>query len=145
MVTAAHQRGYLRSLFNQAQTSQKSLFTALTEAHTSHWTQYGGTASAGRTPLVHSGNGRTVTFAEPDHFKFPTAEEKGETLELFFRVYADALTTLSLTQKPDWDAEQDTAIFNAMMADNRLPAKKVDSYYTDHLLGRQPYLGARST
>lgn len=139
MVTAARKRLFLRYLFGQAQTSQKSLFTVLTELMNTYVGQVIGTASGARQPITHSGNGRTVAFAIPDHFKFETSEERGDLIELLFEVYGDALTTLSLTQPPDYNAGQDPAIFAVMMDDIRLATIKTT--HTDHLNGRNTYSG----
>lgn len=142
MVTAARKRLFLRYLFFNAQNSGKSLFTVLSELMNAYVGQVVGTASGARQPITHSGNGRTVTFAIPDHFKFETSEERGDLIELLFEVYSDALTTLGFTQKPDWDPEQDTAIFNTMMDDDRV--QTIKSTHTDHTLGRLLYGGTIS-
>lgn len=143
MVTAARKRLFLRYLYGQSKTLGKSLFVVLTETANTYVGQVIGSASGGRTPITHSGNGRTVAFAIPDYLKFETSEERGDMYELFFEVYADALDSLGITQTADNDASKDDSIFAAMIDDIRLATVKVT--HTDNTLGRLLYGGVLQT
>jgi len=136
MVTAADRGAFLQDLFWKSQEQEVSLFSLLKAALQTAIAQASGTASGNRQLITVAGQGRTSSFAIPDFYKFMTSDEYRQMFYLFVQIYQSALTTLSLTQPADYDASHDQAVFNAMIADDRM--QKCDSYHIDHTLGRWP-------
>ena len=139
MVTAADRGAFLQDLFWKSQAQEVSLFSLLKAALQTAIAQSSGTASGNRQLITVAGQGRTSSFAIPDFYKFMTSDEYRQMFYGFVQIYQSALTTLNLVLVAEDDASHDRAIFNAMIADDRL--QRVDSTHNDYTLIGTPYGG----
>lgn len=112
-IQASIRRGFLRALYRSGALAGASLAETLEAFQVNGF----GAVKTGRLVVTYSGSGQSTSFELPSVGRGFTQDQVFGLSEEFLQIYADTVSALGIIPQ---GTDNDLAIFNAMMADDRM-------------------------